>query len=111
VNVTGPTRRRVRFGLRSLLVVIALFAVLFAYLGTYWRLAERGRAVQHKYGMTTFFYVAFEPNQLPDAFSHSVFTILFHPVNQLDRLILSGSPPHQGIVGLSDGKSPRRSTK
>jgi len=107
-----PTeRRRFRFGLRSLLVVVTISALLFAYVGAYWRLAERGRAVQREGMLAGFFYVEIEPGGY-DVFWHRTFVLLFFPANQVDHQILGASLPCQGrTFGLSADKASKRSTE
>jgi hypothetical protein len=108
-----PTERRwFRFGLRSLLAGVTICALLFAYVGAYWRLAERGRAVQREGELAGFFYVEIEPGKGYDVFWHRTFALLFFPANQLDHQLLGGSLPCQGgTFGLSEGKASKRTTE
>lgn len=97
---------RFRFGLRSLFVGVTIVGLLFAYLAVYWRLAERGRAVQREARLAGFFYVEISEDGY-DVFWHRMFIVLFYPANQMDQMILGGSPPCSGgTIGLSAPKSP-----
>jgi hypothetical protein len=82
----------------TLLVLVALAAVLLGYAGSYYRLSRRGMREAPEYGLEGFLYVPIEPMASGDdavwraAYAkHLALMWFFMPANWLDHQVL-GNP-------------------
>lgn len=96
---------RLRFQLRTLLLLITALALLASYVGSYYRLSRRGMAEARRYGLAGFLYVPVaDSDQSNGVRRHGLLTIAFAPLNIVDQQLFGGKRPVSGmIVGLSSG--------
>jgi len=87
-------RLRFTFRLKHLLIVATCFAVLSAYLGSYYRLANRGREEAVRYDLDSFFYVPIdEVMRTHDLTKQRRLARFYAPAWAIDRLLFGGTPP------------------
>ena len=84
--------RRIR--LRTLLVLVALSALLMAYAGRYIQLRERSRAETEEYGLVGILYApAADVIETQDLSLHYRRCAIFAPANWVDRTFFGGDAP------------------
>jgi hypothetical protein len=100
-----PTMRipRVRFTLWRMMVWVALAALVFSYLGSYYRLSRRGMREVTRYGADEFLYAPYhgEPVLKEEIECHYARMKWYAPLNWLDRTLLNGPVPRNCFIRVS----------
>ncbi len=92
-------RRWYQFSLRALLIGVAIFSLVAAYVGSYCRLSRRGMHEAKTYGLEGFLYVpADEVVASHDLTRHHAFMVFYAPLNWLDREFFGGISPTGSIM-------------
>lgn len=74
------------------MVGVAVSALAFSYVGSYYRLSRRGMREAGEYGLSGFLYVPFRQAAATEDLSrHLVLSVVYAPLNWLDRR-LYGTP-------------------
>jgi hypothetical protein len=75
---------------QRLLVGLLFLAVFGSYVGGYWFLSRRGYQEADQFGLKGFYYITYEDT---DSWrrTNQFCTILFWPLNRVDRLLGTGS--------------------
>jgi hypothetical protein len=95
-----PTRLRwYQFGLKSLLVAFFAASILFAYVGSYYRVSRRGMEESRQYRGKAFMYVPIDEFVSSDRAMtmHCRMQRLYYPANFIDVRIFGGMDSHNGI--------------
>lgn len=101
-------RPRVRFTVRSAMIGVALCALVTAYIGSYYRLRQRGLREAPTYGIPGFLYVPVD--ELfggPTGWSKQAYArnrrlaLVYVPLNAIDRAIFGCPPPLINVLRLA----------
>lgn len=93
-----------RVRLRSLLVAVALLALVFAYVGSYHRLSRRSMREGSDYGLPGILYVPMEEAAATRDLSwHYCLAAFYAPANWFDRQFFGGKPPAVCIMWSLSG--------
>ena len=81
------------------MVVITLFSLLCAYVGSYYRLSRRGMREEQAAGLAGFLYIPVdEVAATHDLTAHHRLTIFYAPLNLLDCEVFGGERPVGSIM-------------
>ena len=92
----GPAMRLpgVRFSIRRMMLTVALAALVFSYVGSYYRLSRRGMREAALYNIAGFLYVSYlEAAGHEDLSRHYALMTWYAPLNWLDRTLLETTRP------------------
>ena len=89
-----PRKRRIRFRLWTVFVMITLLSIVVAYAGAYYRLSRRGIEEAARYDLKGFFYISIDEAMASEDWStHFRLGIFFAPANVIDQYIFGGPAP------------------
>jgi hypothetical protein len=93
---------RVRFTIRRMMLIVALAALVFSYVGSYYRLSRRGMREAALCNMPGFCYVPYlEAPECENVSRHYALVIWYAPLNWLDRTLLGTPGPSICFMRLS----------
>jgi hypothetical protein len=87
-------RRLLRVRVRTMIVAVAACSLLFAYVGSYYRLSRRGLREMARYDPDEFLYIPMaEATRTNDLTEHYRLMWIYAPANFLDRHLFRGKRP------------------
>ncbi|WP_169978758.1 hypothetical protein [Tautonia rosea] len=96
--------RRPKLGLRGLILLVAVSALVLSYPVSYHRLSRRGLQEAEIYGIEGFLYVPFEEAAASEDLSrHYALKAIYTPANWIDRTIFGGPYPTLCIIWRLSG--------
>ena len=91
---TRKQRWKPQFSLRMMLALCIVFGLLFAYVGSYYRISRRGMREAVELEMEGFYYARLEHMLAThDMTQHERLSTIFAPANWLDQLIFGAPSP------------------
>jgi hypothetical protein len=91
--------RQFQISLRTLMLICLVLGLLFAYVGTYYRLSRRGMREAEEFGLEGFLYIPFkEAAAKRDLNRHHWFAWFFAPANFIDQSALGVPGPTISIT-------------
>jgi hypothetical protein len=88
-----------RYRLRTLMIVLALWPPVLAYVGSYCVLSRRGYAYADSIGAKGVFFFA-RPDADTDGIIHGRYIRFYAPLIVMERSLGIGRQPHRGTRGL-----------
>jgi hypothetical protein len=77
-----------------MMALVAVAALAFSYIGSYYRLSRRGMHEAAEFGVPGFLYVAFrEAAATEDLSRHLALAVVYAPLNWLDQRIFGAPAP------------------
>jgi len=90
---------RCQFSLRQVLLLFVLVALLFSYVGSYYRLSRRGMREAAEFQIKGFLYApANDVFASHDLSTHHRLAVFFAPANSIDRGLFGADGPTKGIM-------------